>query len=95
MNNNMFAIKNVINSINISCTKLHKRFRIHYGLNLEMAGRVNSVRCFVSIMLKFNAFSNANTVERQHTRLPKSNQIYCLLFEIFVSKLLFNDFEQS
>ena len=38
---NMFNINGGVNSI--SCTESYKKFRIHYGLGLELAGSIFSV----------------------------------------------------
>ena len=59
----MFTVKGGISGINISCTRSHKRFRMHW-LCLEMVGSVFLVviRCVTVIMLNLSAFYDAHTV---------------------------------
>ena len=60
VNKSLFTVKGGVNSIKISCTGSQKRFRLHYGLCLEMACRIFSVQLHVfSIALKFNILCDA------------------------------------
>ena len=43
---------------------------------------LNYVLWFVSVILNFNAFYDAYTVQRHYTVLLKSNRIFCLLLRI-------------
>ena len=58
---NMFIIKYDINNVNTPCARSHKRFWIHYGVRLKVAGNVFSV-AFLSIMLNFSVFYDAHPV---------------------------------
>ena len=46
MHKKMFSVKNCVHNVNISYAGLHKRFRVHYELLLEMAESVFSIELY-------------------------------------------------
>ena len=63
----------------VSCTGLHRRLLIYYGLCLETAGNVfpTVFDGLIPITLNFSALCDVHTVKRHYTVLFKGNRIFC------------------
>ena len=83
MHKNSFIIKCGTSSINVSSTGSHNKFRVHYGLWLEMAGSVFLIVLDLLLLLYYILvhFVMHTQIKDSIQGLLKSNLIYCLLLE--------------